>query len=148
MTNLKHFIHHCCRTFFIYVGLVSMLANFGCSKAEERMEWKGEITLDGIPLENVTLILTPKGKGQVVAATVVAGKFYVPKPLGPTPGVYSVRINPVDGNDDPVSLVAGLKAGKKKQLIPKSFQSDGKLSVSVTGPPGKSYQFDLKSTER
>lgn len=148
MTIPNQLLHHCCRTLFICLGLLSTLSLFGCSKAEQRIELKGEVTLDGTPLENVTLILTPKGKGQVVAATVVAGKFHVPKQLGPTVGDYFVRVNPLDGNDDPASFLAHAKAGKKKQLIPNWYQSDGKLSVSVTGSPGESFLLELKSNER
>lgn len=125
--------------------IVYSLGALGCSPSEPRFELNGQITLDGIPLENATLILTPKGKGQVVAASVTQGVFSVPQTLGPTPGDYFVRINPLDGHDDPESFVAHTKAGKKKQRIPKIYQSDGKLVVSVTGTPGETFLLELFS---
>ena len=125
--------------------LILLASVIGCSNTEPRFELNGEVTLDGVPLENATLILTPKGKGQAVAANIVDGKFQVPENLGPTRGEYDVRINPLDGNDDPESFVANARSGKKKQLIPKEYQSDGKLTVSVMGTPGESFQLELKS---
>lgn len=124
---------------------VHSLGALGCSPSEPRFELNGQVTLDGVPLENATLILTPKGKGQVVAATVTQGVFSVPQAIGPTLGDYSVRINPFDGHDDPESFASHTKAGKKKQLIPKIYQGDGKLVVSVKGTPGETFLLELFS---
>lgn len=120
----------------------------GCKKSEPKFPFDGEVTLDGQPLDSVTLILTPKGKGQAVAASVVGGTFTVPATNGPTAGDYSVRINPLDGNDSPEIHVRAANSSKKKRLVPMKYQTDGKLSVTVTGKPGEKFQLVLKTTEQ
>jgi hypothetical protein len=125
--------------------LVLAVCALGCSNSEPRFEMKGQITLNGKPLENATLIFTPKRKGQVVAAIVVHGTFTVPQAIGPTLGEYSVRVNPLDGHGDPESFVTHSKVGKNQQVIPKTYQGDGKLSVSVTGTPGETLLLELFS---
>lgn len=138
-------VHFFCPKSICWI-LILLASAVGCSNSEPRFELKGEVTLDGVPLENATLILTPKGKGQAVAANIVDGKFQVPENLGPTLGDYHARINPLDGNDDPESFIANARSGKKKQLIPKEYQSDGKLTVSVKGTPDEAFQLELKSS--
>lgn len=131
-----------------HLTVVSIFLFTGCTDAERRIELKGEITLDGEPLENATLILTPKGQGKAVAATIEAGKFHLAKDLGPTLGEYHVQINPLDGDDNPESFIAHSKAVKKKQFIPKAYQSGGTLTISVTGAPGELFHLELKSASR
>ena len=141
-----------CSTNIAKLGLLLLysctLGFSGCKKAEPKFPFNGEVTLNGQPLDNVTLILTPKGKGQAVAASVTEGKFSVPATFGPTAGAYSVRVNPIDGNDSPELHVKAVASGKKKRLVPMKYQTDGKLSVTVTGEPGEKFQLALKTTEQ
>jgi hypothetical protein len=139
-------LNQSCKPYSTCWMLILLATLVGCSGSERRFELKGEITLDGAPLENATLILTPKGKGPAVAAIVVDGKFQVLENFGPTLDDYDVRINPLDGNDDPACFVANARAGKKKQLIPREYQSDGNLTVSIKGSPGETFKLDLKSS--
>ena len=118
----------------------------GCSDSDQRFEFEGQVTLDGAPLEKATLILTPKGSGQAVAASILEGKFEVPRNLGPKAGHYDVRINPLDGSDDPETFLANAREGKSKQRIPNAYQKDGNLSVSIPGSPGETFTFELKSS--
>lgn len=133
------------------LGAIAFLCAFtttlltGCGPTERRVPLQGEITLDGQPLVSATLILTPKGEGQVVAASIIEGKFKLPRQFGPRPGDYLVRINPIDGNDDPQTFVTNAKAAKKKQLIPKEYQCDGKLSVTISGKPDENLLLELNS---
>jgi hypothetical protein len=127
--------------------ILVLIASFvGCSESDRRFEFKGQVKLDGAPLQKATLILTPKGSGQAVAASILDGKFEVPENLGPTAGYYDVRINPLDGSDDPESFLTHARDGKNKQRIPKAYQKDGNLSVSIQGTPGETFTFELKSS--
>ena len=141
-----------CSTNIAKLGLVLLCTCIiginGCSRSEPKFPFNGEVTLDGLPLDNVTLILTPKGKGQAVAGSVTEGKFSVPATFGPTAGAYSVRVNPIDGKDSPELHVKAVASGKKKRLVPMKYQTDGKLSVTVTGEPGEKFQLALKTTEQ
>jgi hypothetical protein len=139
-------------TRFKQLALVLLCSCFiglsGCTQSEPKFPFEGELTLDGQPLDNVTLILTPKGKGQSVAVSVAGGTFTLPAAIGPSAGVYSIRVNPMDGNDSPEIHVKAATGSKKKRLVPMKYQTDGKLSVTVTGKPGEKFQLVLKSTEQ
>jgi hypothetical protein len=128
---------------------VSTLGFCGCSDAEHRRcAIIGQVTLDGQPVQDATIIFTPKGEGLAAAASIVDGSFLMTEQNGPTRGDFGVRINPqaaelaeVEGHAAPLAP----KNGRPK--IPQVYQRDGKLTATITGQADQSLRFELSTRE-
>ena len=85
---------------------------------------------------NVTIFPTGAGGAQSAVNYLLSDKDHLANKRSVEPEILF---------GDPESFVAHTKAGKKKQRIPKIYQSDGKLVVSVTGTPGEKFLLELFS---
>lgn len=116
----------------------------GCDDAKPpRFPIRGIVTLNGQPIDNATVILTPKEKGLAASAQIQAGVFELPAEVGPNAGEYYVRINP---NEIEVEEIGDRPAPANARVrIPIVYQQSGSLSATITGEPNQSLKFELKA---
>ncbi len=129
----------------IAVGVVALMLS-GCSESgPRRYPIKGTVKLNGQPVNNATVILTPVGEGLAAAATIRDGAFELPAAVGPSAGEYKVRINPNEAEIEEVAESAHPPKANARPRIPKMYQQDGALNTKITGEPGQSLEFTLTS---
>ena len=100
---------------FLGLLLVSLLVALGCGKdGANRGAISGEVTLDGQPFEQGSILFTPiEGtKGTVAGGEIAKGRYQLSGKAGPTVGWNSVEIRAVR------------KTGK---MVPMPFPSRGKM---------------------
>ena len=85
--------------FRFVMGIVAASALAGCAEVEtgaykdKRFAVKGNVTLDGRPLEGGTIAFIATAEGQRQSGgPIVAGKYDVPEGRGPNAGKYRVEI--------------------------------------------------------
>jgi hypothetical protein len=119
----------------------------GCSEpGPKRYAISGEVTLDGSPVNQATIVFTPKDAGLAAAASIFDGQFSLPADAGPTQGEFGVRINPLEAElDESQHLPAQLSRLDRRPRIPKHYQQNGTLTAIVTGEPNQSLRFELVS---
>lgn len=128
----------------LLISLV-IIAAPGCGDTgSQRRAISGSVTLDGQPVNNATLILTPQGPGLSAAAQIVDGQFALSADVGPTQGDFSVRINPAEVEFHPTTS-ARKTDGKSRQQIPQRYQRPGELSVKITDDPAQTLELKLSS---
>jgi len=106
------------------------------------------VTLDGQPVNNATLIMTPKGEGWAAAAVIRDGLFEFPADVGPSAGEFGVRINPNEVEIEEVAESAYPPKANSRPRIPKIYQRDGVLNAKITGEPNQSLVFELSSKSK
>lgn len=137
----------CRRRWLIIVWFMLFI---GCDSGPKRIAIEGTVTLDGQPLQQATLILTPKTNGSPTAAVIENGRFGISAEYGPTPGDYFVRINPPPGGQEPTVREPGLERSDSHretdvQRIPIAYQRNGEISVTLTGDHHQLLRFALRS---
>jgi hypothetical protein len=126
---------------------VGWLLTCGCHPpGQQRYPISGTVTLDGLPVENATIILTPQGEGLAAAAAIVNGQFAMSSTDGPTQGEFGVRINPTNAELDAANP-ADSRHTHRRPRIPKLYQQDGKLTASISGEPAQTLDIALSSSE-
>lgn len=133
------------------IGLsAGMLILCGCSNSQDqRYAVSGKVTLDGQPVQDATIIFTPKGEGLAAAASIVDGSFSLTEENGPTQGEFGVRINPKEAEMEELESDPPQPIRNSRRLrIPKVYQRDGKLTATVSDQADQSLTFELFSQER
>ncbi|MDX1929793.1 MAG: hypothetical protein SFV81_24920 [Pirellulaceae bacterium] len=138
--------HLHCNALRVFTCISLAIALCGCGKTEpQRYAIKGTVKLNGQPINNATLILTPTGEGLAAAATIQHGSFELPAEVGPSAGSFSVRINPNEAEVEEVSIHRQPPKVNVRPRIPTIYQREGTLHAVVTGESNQSLDFDLKS---
>ena len=116
----------------------------GCGDTgPQRFAIKGTVKLDGRPVNNATLILTPTGAGLAAAATIRDGAFELPAEVGPSSGDFTVRINPQEAEIEETAESPHPPKANARPRIPKIYQRDGALNAKITGEPNQTLAFEL-----
>ncbi|MDR1959572.1 MAG: hypothetical protein LBQ54_11130 [Planctomycetaceae bacterium] len=140
---------------FLFFALFFLLPVFGGCRNDGLISASGNVTLDGVPLQDGMITFLPSGaEGNSASASIADGKYNVRL----TPGTMIVRIiaerpytdeeikvlraNPMY-NNDPLFNPANLK----KQIIPVVYNEQSVLKEEIKGTT-KSLNFDLKSAEK
>ncbi len=131
---------------FFFLGLLMWS---GCSESgPARYAITGEVTLDGIPVEDASIVLTPARGGISSMAKISEGKFSIPLEFGPTQGEFNVRINPAEAELDEFSTSPQVhKRTNVKRPIPKAYQVNGSLTAVVSGHEDQVLKFALSSRD-
>lgn len=116
---------------FVVCGILAILV--GCDAGERRYAVSGTLTLDGDPVDNVTIIFTPVGEGLSGAAEVFEGEFSCGEVGGPSKGMHNVRISPNEAEMEEVQEDASELKTPRKPKVPLKYQRLGGLQVEITG---------------
>jgi len=135
----SHLIRHCFATFLRSINpwipsltLLCLMAA-GCDASRPVLE--GTVTLDGVPIEKGTIMLTPAdGKGPTAGCGITAGTYR----LQVSPGTKQVSINAnrkAGTMPDPTSPGSGARIDRYEEYVPKRYNDETELSVTVK--PGR-----------
>lgn len=140
-------------TMFWKIKAILTLSVFAClitgcgPQGPQPVALSGNVTLDGKPVENATIILTPKRTGRAAAASIVRGKYSFTETDGPLPGEFDVRINPNEGEIEEIAP-AEVSQANRRPRIPRVYQLPGKLTASVSQQTQGQLDFQLSSREK
>jgi hypothetical protein len=88
------------RVAWLAAMIVVALAGCGGDEPFERYEITGQVSYQGKPVENGSIVFEPQASAGNLAPTaygkIEGGEFTTPKEQGPTKGAYLVRVNGVD----------------------------------------------------
>lgn len=134
---------------FLRVGTIWLaFAMVGCSESDmQRYPVEGQVTLDGRPVKDATIVFTPQGTGLAAAAKIEDGKFSLSAVEGPTKGTFSVRVNPLQAEMEEVDP-ADLVAANRRPSIPKIYQQDGRLTADINGETHEPLVFELSDNPK
>ncbi|WP_437222898.1 hypothetical protein SH661x_002991 [Planctomicrobium sp. SH661] len=146
-----------CRGISVTTALMCIIGLVGCgaSQGPERASVSGEIRLNGEPLENGSLILSPAEGvvGPTSGATINNGKFEIPRTAGPVLGMHRIEITAMkevkgkSTSDAPANEPVGpMSPGAEYvQVIPAQYNKKSTLSLNVQ-PGANRFDIDLKSS--
>ena len=111
----------------LLLGLVFLS---GCGAVREL---DGEVTLDGVPIEQGSILFVPtaKNRGKVASGSIEKGKFRLTGEQAPTPGAYLVEIR------------ASRKTGKK---VRKPYGKPGEMEDELVEAVAPRYNRATKLT--
>lgn len=115
------------------------IAIIGCGGSDmpERVTASGAVSFDGTPVEKGQIVFLPAdGKGRTDAAEIADGNYS----LEVTPGKKRVEIT--------ATREAGVAADglpNYEDFVPKSYNTDSKLTAEVTADGENDFDFPLKA---
>jgi len=135
----SHLIRLCITTFLQATNLriaslaLLCLMTAGCDASRPVLE--GTVTLDGAPIENGTIMLTPAdGKGPTAGCGITAGTYRMQ--VSPGTMQVSIKANRKAGKmPDPMSPGSGAMIDRHVECVPKRYNDETELTVTVK--PGR-----------
>jgi hypothetical protein len=130
--------------------LLGLAALAGCGPAEQRVHVWGEVTLNGEPLESGRISFRPSAGTQSPTAggLITAGRYEIPRDLGPAPGTFEVEIwSPQKtGKQVPAGAPAppGTLVDEVKESVPARYNQRSTLTVELQ-PGDQPRNFALTS---
>jgi hypothetical protein len=114
---------YCVLPRFLAVGLLLLIA--GCHRSEglPRVEIRGKVMYEGLPVKHGMIVFRPaaKSKGPAAGAAIADGKFLLTSDKGPTPGPHQVELKIVDASEDSATMKepdrAFHRAGQLKSFL-------------------------------
>ena len=146
------------RVRFPIAALLLLTALFGCgggASGPPRATVKGNVTFDGAPVEDGSIVFLPATgtKGPASGGTIRNGAYEIAKDAGPVPGKYRVEIrasrttgtNVIKGAGGATEgPSAGGEVTSVKMYIPKQYNAESKLVADIVAD-ANTQDFPLKS---
>lgn len=124
-----------------------LIAGCGPPAGPARVAIKGEVTLDGKPLNDALVRFVPKNDARGSCVLLQAGQFTVSPEDGPSPGDFDVVVTP--NAPDAEQAIARIRSGERDPLkarqVPASYQKAGRLTATVTADGANEFRFELTS---
>jgi hypothetical protein len=124
------------------VGLCIVIV--GCDSGPPKAQVKGKVTLDGVPLKDGIIEFFPiDGKGQTAGVGILNGEFSTTA----SPGEMKVTISAVEviGKHKAYDTPDSPMIDETRNLIPKRYNTESELKVTLKAGPNEGVQFDLIS---
>lgn len=121
----------------------------GCfDSSHERVAVRGTVMIDSRPVDQASIVLTPVDQGLPAIGVLSNGSFEIPEDSGPTAGEFWVRINPDPALGESTSRngASPQQASSRKMGIPKKFQRNGTIKVTVTPEKEQNISLELTSS--
>jgi hypothetical protein len=130
-------------------AILGILILSGCADSgPTRFAITGEVTLDGKPVEDASIVLTPERGGLGSVGKIVEGQFSIAQEYGPTQGEFNVRINPDEAElEEFAASPQPHQRTHQKRQIPKIYQANGRLTAVVSDREDQVLKFELSSRE-
>ncbi len=132
-------------------GLMAVVL-WGCGAGDElkRERASGDVTLDGSPLRDGTILFEPMspGVGTAVGGIIRRGHFEIDRARGPVAGEYRVRI--YARSDVQAPAREGSSSNKPRplvELIPEIYNVRSKLRTRIVADGRNSLVYDLSTAE-
>ncbi len=146
----------------VSVWIIALMTNFtGCggSVGPERATVIGNVTLDGMSVEEGSIAFIPTGQttGPTAGAVIKDGRYVTPDGTGPVLGAHRVEITAFRrGTKVESAGVGGATSGPSassnveqiEMYIPKHYNKNSKLSVDIkSGRNQKDFALNSKETK-
>jgi hypothetical protein len=136
----------------LWAVMIVLLATAGCGANDglDRKAISGEVTLDGRPLADGSILFDPTSAsvGTSVGGLIRGGRFAIARSQGPVPGRYVVRIFASSGmQSKPASGVPDRTSRPMVELIPARYNLESTLSAVVTIDGQNTFQFTLQAAQ-
>jgi hypothetical protein len=128
----------------------------GCGGGDNlpREEISGSVAVDGKPLDSGLITFQPDGSEATQSgASVVQGKYTIPRDQGLVPGKYTVTITAA-GNTPEKQVdtltnnnMPGMPPLPAKEVIPSSYNSQSLLSAQVKAGSKNEFNFNLTAAQ-
>lgn len=126
----------------ILVGMVSGCADNGIP----REAISGQVTLDGQPLAEGSILLQPMGEGPSAGGEIKAGRFALPRNFGPSPGKYRVELSAWKATGKTIRDEAmGGQDETLVAIIPPKYNANSTLEIEVKQGEKNTFDFELSS---
>jgi hypothetical protein len=129
----------------------------GCGASDNlpREAISGSVLVDGKALESGLITFQPDGTDAATqsGASVVQGKYTIPRDQGLVPGKYKVTITAAGNTpEQPVDTkfnnnMPGMPPVPAKEIIPSSYNSASLLSAEVKAGSKNEFNFNLTATQ-
>ena len=118
----------------------------------KRCSVTGTVTFDGKPVEEGQILFTPTGKmGSVAGAAIENGEYYIPREQGPVAGPHKVTITASRKTGEQMKAMPPAPPGQmidlKEEYIPKKYNEQSTLSISLEAGENSEVDFDLTKDE-
>ena len=131
-------------------GCLLLVMAAGCGRGDGRATVKGNVWLDGAPLESGSIALVPSpGSSGVAAGGVIKNGTYSITKKGPLPGEYQVQITAwrKTGQMVPAPTIGpvakeGEMVEQTEQYIPEKYNESSELTVEIQ-PGHNRHDFEL-----
>jgi hypothetical protein len=130
--------------------LPTLLLYNGCGAGSDRLPIKGEITLDGAPLDTGAIRFTtlPGEKPMAAGAVIENGEFSIPQSKGLPPGTYHLEITAPDVNAAPVTS-RGPQGERgvptQPERIPPEYNVESQKTVELKADADNHFKFEIAS---
>jgi hypothetical protein len=119
----------------------------GCGDESNRVPVAGQVTWQQQPLDRGSIVFVPTEghRGPKVGGEVVAGRYTVERQRGPSPGTYRVEVRSDTGErpHSPTDKPAARSGKSANQAIPKEYNDNTKLKVTLKADDTRDVNFDL-----
>lgn len=119
----------------LVVGAAALLVGLsGCSSGPSTASVKGDVRLNGEPVEAGSISFIPSsGEGTKVAAAIENGKYEIAADRAPAPGSYKVEItwDKPTGRKIP-SADPGMQTDERREAIPAKYNTQTTLVEELT----------------
>lgn len=131
------------RAGFALAGTLAILTICGCG-AQPKAKVSGNVTLDGVPVENGIIQFYPTGgSGQTAGGGIQQGKYSIEASVGE----MNVTINAtkVVGKNKMYDTPDSPIIEKVAEIIPAKYHSPSELKVTLSPGANDNVNFDLKT---
>lgn len=128
----------------LLAALLLLPLSTGCKPTTPRYGIEGEVTLDGKPLDQSTILLVPRSSdAQRVSGAIQQGKFVIPSEVGAVAGEFDVLFSSMQP-DLEEARHAHPKLGKAGAKLPQRYAKPSGLTIRIPNDT-KPIRFDLSS---
>jgi hypothetical protein len=127
-------------------ALLPLALTFGCQEPSDRVPVAGQVTWQKQPLSRGSILFVPTDghRGPKVGGEVVSGRYSLERDRGPSPGAYRVEVRSDTGERPHSPTDKGRERSKSSvQLIPKEYNDNTKLKVTIKADDNGDLSFDL-----
>lgn len=129
---------------------IAVAAVVGCGPSTDRLRIRGEVRLDGSPIDGGSIRFTQVGqtKPQAAGATIRQGAFDIPREKGLPPGEYRLSISApdYDGPKVPYRPAPGRPPIMvTRERIPASFNLESEQVVELEANGKNYFVFEIPS---
>ncbi len=113
-----------------------------------RQAVSGQITLDGVPLDQGTIEFSPQEKGSTSSGALIKdGNYEIEELKGLPPGEYLVRIFSAEAQEGPVpeGPPGPMTGPAPKERIPAEYNAESDKVVEVSADEPAEFDFNIKS---
>ena len=131
------------------LAVISLCLIVGCRSepTEPQFAVRGTVTLDGKPLNQVSVRFVPKDGERGAVTPVDQGSFSLGETSGPTAGNFDIVISPMELEFDQAmnAIAAGQRDPLGTSIVPERYLQPGQLTATVLPDSVNEFQFQLQS---